>query len=746
MRASVARKDALSYLQLAARAARLLLASAASSTTVTDLPAQVGDEAGEEEEQEEEEEEEDDETVVVLKETADWLNSTFRVPGFAPREGGRPLLSSKRGDAECGDFIESYADAKRFRSPLAFDAYLDALVESGNTIAARDAIATVSGVLKGTTVGKKLDEALRPPAGVRLDSEALMVTFRQTYEANEVIEKVGARPAGALLPNKLAKKMKGLKDVCRDDLLCVDMDALAPLLTGEVLRFDILPRLLVAAGWNMAPGADHAEAWYQRKGFRTEAAPPGWTPAAKDAPVSKRFKPEFGVIELDEEGKPTGAATLCLRASEQGSAGVWWGCAAARAAYTYADWGPSLRKWRELQPALALIGCEIDEMQCFRIVKGGKDGAHAVLDLLQDMRDKAIELRCLHRIVPYPRKLSGYVHPVKPDVVDTRGTKLAVHVALHVKSAARTFWDDVIVAYLLSPTADDAELRTAIVSQVAGLYAIMVSRRALHPRAQAIFAGRSQPAPRATRNSLLTVFVEQQCPSETPGVSVSHSCTFYEKTSADVKNNQRYWPRLVLAWNFVTFAFFLITNIVLFRREFYIIRCFDHAAYLPATYLHGKLKRTPNETAPADDGSKGEPGCLYAIRYPARQEVVCDELRKYPCVQQELKAHNLAAFACTSVCGAFLLVKCAHGTPQRTHCPRCVSRARRARAASSSRASFSLTPSTDATAAPSPSSPCSPTRSWWLRRWLAGFRPPKQRTQKPTPCHCSCRSRAAPTQ
>ena len=452
---------------------------------LTDFFAQACDDADEEDdgaeeedEEEEAEQEEDDDTVVMLKELAIWLNGTFRVPGFAPREGGRPLLSSKRGDAECGEFIESYADAKRFAPPLTFDAYLEILVKSGNTIAARNAISTVARFLKGTTVGKKLEEALRPPAGVRLDGAALIVTFREMYEANEAIEKVGARSAAA--PSKTVKKVnKGLKDVCRDDLLCVDMDALAPLLTGEVLRFDILPRLLVAAGWNMAPGADHAEAWYQRKGFRTEAAPPGWTPAAKDAPVSKRFKPEFGVIELDEKREPTGAATLCLRTSVQGDKGVWWGFAAARAAYTYAVWGPSLRKWRELQPALALIGCEIDEMQCFRIVRGGKDGAHAVLDLLQDMRDKAIELRCLHRIVPYPRKLSSYVHPVKPDVVGARGTsKLTVHVALHIKSAARSMWDDIIVAYLLSPTADNAELRTAIVSQVAGLYAIMVSRRA----------------------------------------------------------------------------------------------------------------------------------------------------------------------------------------------------------------------------------------------------------------------------
>jgi hypothetical protein len=211
--------------------------------------------------------------------------------------------------------------------------------------------------------------------------------------------------------------------------------------------------------------------------------------------------------------------------------------------------------------------------------------------------------------------------------------------------AGRTLWDDVLMAYLFSPNSDHAELRSSFIAQVGGLYAIMVS-------------------------TLLSVFVQQSCPDAT--AAGSHSCSFYEKTSADLAYNRRYWPRLVLGWNCITFIAFVMTNYLLYTRESFLIEYFNHAKNLPEEYLHGRVRVKPNDRArPARD----ENGCLrgtllgracdkadnalFALRFPPTKEVVAAELNRYPDLKKALMRYNAYAYTSTALCLAFLTVKCA---------------------------------------------------------------------------------------
>ena len=573
----------------------------------------------------------DDQTVVVLKETAEWLHYTFGVPGFVAPAGGssksrrlqRRLLCDD-GDGESGEPISSYANAKDFDQPCSFDAYLAKL--PGKPEAALDAITTVTSCIKGTTVCKQLKAALAAAVRGELDDAELLRSFRALYDANAPLMREGGRPG-----------RYGLKAICALELTCVDRRALEPLLSGEVLRFDILPRLLVAAGWSAAPGADSAEAWYLNKAYmdRRELKPKGWS-TDKDKPVSETYAPDFGLICLDSWGEPNGDSTLCLRPSRDKK---WWGTPEARAGFARADWERMHRNWLEMQPALALIECDIEQQALFKVIGRNKDGCHAVMNELQDMRDKAVEGRWLHRIVPYGQKLSSYRHHIRAKLQHPK------KVVLVCMKAGRKLWDDVLLAYVFSPNSDHAQLRSSFIAQVGGLYAIMVS-------------------------TLLSVFVQQSCPDAT--AAGAHSCSFYEKTSADLAYNRRYWPRLVLGWNCITFITFVLTNYLLYTRESFLIESFNHAKNLPEEYLHGRVRVKPNLTArPARD----EDGCMrgtllgkacdkvdsavFALRFPPTKVTVGAELERYPKLMKGLERYNAFAYASTALCLAFLTVKCA---------------------------------------------------------------------------------------
>ena len=373
---------------------------------------------------------------------------------------------------------------------------------------------------------------------------------------------------------------------------------------------------------------------------RKELKPKGWS-TDKDKPVSSKYEPEFGMIYMYswEEGPgagPNGDSTLCLRPSRDNK---WWGTPDARAGFARADWERTHRNWLEMQPALALIECDIEQLALFKVIGRDKDGCHAIMIELQDMRDKAIEGRWLHRIVPYGQKLSSYKHHIRAPLQHKKW------VVLMFMKAGRALWDDVLIAYLFSPNSDHAELRSSFIAQVGGLYAIMVS-------------------------TLLSVFVQQSCPDATAaGV---HSCSFYEKTSADLAYNRRYWPRLVLGWNCITFIAFVMTNYLLYTRESFLIESFNHAKNLPEEYLHGRVRMKPNSVArPARD----ENGCLrgtllgkacdkvdsavFTLRFPPTKETVAAELNRYPKLQRGLESYNKYAFYSTALCLAFLTVKCA---------------------------------------------------------------------------------------
>ena len=101
---------------------------------------------------------------------------------------------------------------------------------------------------------------------------------------------------------------------------------------------------------------------------------------------------------------------------------------------------------------------------------------------------------------------------------------------------------------------DREELFSSTLFQIAGLYSILVA-------------------------SLLTVFIQQDCGS-TVCTTEKVACSFGDNLSVGSK-----FGKLVVAFNFVTLAVFLISNVVFWFRERWIIQHFDTDNDLPIDNL-----------------------------------------------------------------------------------------------------------------------------------------------------------------
>ena len=110
---------------------------------------------------------------------------------------------------------------------------------------------------------------------------------------------------------------------------------------------------------------------------------------------------------------------------------------------------------------------------------------------------------------------------------------------------------------------DRQELGSSTLFQVAGLYSIMVA-------------------------SLLTVFIQQDCGTKVcVGSGASAVCTteLVACSFADNLGVKSRYGKLVVAFNFITLGVFLISNIVFWFRERWIITHFDTDTDLPIDNL-----------------------------------------------------------------------------------------------------------------------------------------------------------------
>ena len=110
---------------------------------------------------------------------------------------------------------------------------------------------------------------------------------------------------------------------------------------------------------------------------------------------------------------------------------------------------------------------------------------------------------------------------------------------------------------------DRQELVSSTLFQVIGLYSIMVA-------------------------SLLTVFIQQDCGTTVcVGTGASRVCTTerYACSFSDNLGVTSKFGKLVVAFNFVTLAVFLVSNVVFFFRERWIIQHFDTDNDLPIDNL-----------------------------------------------------------------------------------------------------------------------------------------------------------------
>ena len=150
---------------------------------------------------------------------------------------------------------------------------------------------------------------------------------------------------------------------------------------------------------------------------------------------------------------------------------------------------------------------------------------------------------------------------------------------------------------------DRQELVSSTLFQVAGLYSILVA-------------------------SLLTVFIQQDCGTTVcVGSGASRVCTT-QKVACSFSDNLSVtskFGKLVVAFNFVTLAVFLISNIVFWFRERWIIQHFD----------------TDNDL-PIDNLTFGAHLCVMSW-LPTFSPVPCAEIKLYPRFRAVLGRYNAAA-------------------------------------------------------------------------------------------------------
>lgn len=403
--------------------------------------------------------------VVVPRKTAEWLFLTFGLPGFGTRDAGAPpnkrkaLLCDEHGEPETGEAIESYK-ANDVTPPVSFKEHMAQLREPPPDVEAakRAPAAPPSSAKSGSacehsdddndddTDDDDGDDDEQEAAKERYFQQRAMVkAFLAAVQPDEEFRKAiraAAKAASSARSQRpaLFRKFEELlaadtahANTAEAAFVCVDLEAFAPLFTGEALRFDVLPRLVHAAGWATAPGADRAEAWYTgdaksgRK--KCDAAQP---PERRDKPVPRGFRPEFGYIWVDDAtAVPDGRATLCMRPYEERRDGeegdgrpksIWWGSADAR--YEYSSWAVGfddvLANLRDLQPAFGVIGRPVTDLTLCKLAHGDVAAAIEMVKVLEDVRKAAIKGHFLHRVLPYPQKLSAYRHPVKPQRTGNR--------------------------------------------------------------------------------------------------------------------------------------------------------------------------------------------------------------------------------------------------------------------------------------------------------------------------------------
>jgi hypothetical protein len=225
----------------------------------------------------------DEGRVVMAEATAEWLHTVFGLPGFGAADAEHLLNKTGERETEGSAPIETYVElAARLADPVPFTEYLGWLSTASPTAVAgggkalsqlrRDAMRVVlRAVSRGNIAGLAFHADIRSAAG---GSAAQWDKFVELFVNDVRVESVDDG-------NTIVRVKRTLRTLCEQEFVCVDLAAFEPIFSGEALRFDILPAIVHAAGWCMAPGADVCPEWCGRSFVRARRSDDGRIPPAQ---------------------------------------------------------------------------------------------------------------------------------------------------------------------------------------------------------------------------------------------------------------------------------------------------------------------------------------------------------------------------------------------------------------------------------------------------------------------------------